>query len=130
MNTADLLLAAATEIRDRGLAKGDFTDTIEDWEDLNACPVCTVGAIDVAAGGEPDEWYRETAVPAILAFADYLGLNYTQNCDDECVYGQQCEECGPGNAMLAIGRWNDADERTWDDVVTALEAAAASLVTT
>lgn len=130
MKTVDLLRCAVAELRDRGFTQHDFADYSTGTSET--CQVCTVGAINVAAGHRPDDWYIDDVGPAILAVADRLGLTYTRECGDDGGCDNDpttgpCESCGVGDAMLAVGRWNDEPDRTLNQILAVLEGTAAQL---
>lgn len=115
----DVLDRAAKVVQTRGLCKGTLSVPAEvgsgpDWTPDAA--VCTVGAIHVALTGEPTwpEWNESPLQPlaseAYLALAQYLKLSYRR-----------------GRVDLLVGDWNDAPERTQDEVVSTMRACAASL---
>jgi hypothetical protein len=101
MTAADVLLAAARVIRDRGWYQGGFVDPTRPDDG----PVCLDGALFVAAGGACDAF--DAAVWAAARSALRLSAGLT----------------GDG----ALQRWNDQPGRTADQVILALEIAALEL---
>lgn len=103
MSVAEILDKAADLIEANGHWKGEATPGHVSVTDeaqqaiLAGAPCCTVGAIYAAAAD--GEFERETA--AYLAFRDWLDCR------------------GLGGMVL----WNDAPERTQQEVVTALREA-------
>ena len=85
MDVADVLDAAADEIRSHGWCRGTH---------YAGKASCLLGAI---ARSCDDEWPARVAVCATLGF----------------------------NKFYPLGDWNDRDERTADEVITALMEAAA-----
>lgn len=120
MMPGDILLAAADVVCERGLTKREFAD-VSATGSLTDCPVCTVGAIAVAAGDDPDSWNHYDAIVALLALGEVIGVRPEVDWD---VYGS---EDHAELFMLGIGRWNDVPERTDAEVIAALQAAAESL---
>jgi hypothetical protein len=111
MLTSEILDKAADTIERNGLAKGDWYDFgVQD--DSRECPVCALGAINVAGGSVPDGLLNGPRRAAALALADRLGMR-----DDALSYG----------LAVTVGRdWNDLPGRTAEQVVAELRAAAAS----
>lgn len=118
--TAAILGEAANVIRRNGwTADGDFHEQLytrdEDAIAAEECPVCTVGAIAVAAGRDPDDWCNGGGViEAMRAVQEYLGLelNFEGHVDED-------------RAVLeAIGSWNDNWAADRENVIAALEGAA------
>lgn len=125
--TAAILDEAANVIRRNGwTADGDFHEQLygryedDDEGDIepipsDECPVCTVGAIAVAAGREPDDWCNGGGViEAMRAVHEYLGLDleFEGHVDED-------------RAVLeAIGSWNDNTAPNSEAVIAALEGAA------
>jgi hypothetical protein len=107
---AKIYLKAAEVIRTNGHYKGAYWGRPEAGVGIvlaaSECPVCTVGALSVAVTGSPVPVADEVD-PVIVEFASRM--------------------FGPVNAAAAVVRvaaWNDAEERTADDVIAALEQAA------
>lgn len=96
---AEILTAAAEHIRHHGLAQHDYAD------EAGAC--CVNGAIQYVVSG--DATNVEAGQSAKRLFAEALGLFDAQDTD-----GVTVEDL--------IGRWNDEDGRTADQVVLALLA--------
>jgi hypothetical protein len=114
--TPIILTAAAEIVESRGHHKGSYVPERLTWAEQETCPVCTVAALNIAAGGPPT-LLGSKAIDAARALADHLGLD---------ISGYN----GPEHAALLhhIGRWNDHPARTVDQVINALRAAAAELV--
>lgn len=110
MQVKELLLKAADHINEVGLHKGNF---FEDYDRMNTGPCCTRGAFEVAAGYRQAEDYGviQAALQRIdgarRALAAHLGLELNER--DE-----------------PVAAWNDAPERTKEEVVAALRACAAA----
>ncbi|MGW7087612.1 DUF6197 family protein [Streptomyces sp. NPDC054871] len=109
-NLAVVYQQAADVIRANGHYKGAYWGRPETGVGIeyaaSECPVCAVGALSVAVTGSPVPQADEVD-PVIIAFASRM--------------------FGPVNAEAAVVRlaaWNDAPERTPDDVIAALENAA------
>lgn len=127
IETAAILDEAANVIRRNGwTTDGDFHEQLfildgdDDESDTvpipaDKCPVCTVGAIAVATGREPDDWCNGGGViEAMRAVQDYLGL--------ELIFDGHVDE---DRAVLeAIGSWNDKTAANREVVIAALEGAA------
>lgn len=118
--TAAILNEAAEVIRRNGwTTNGDFHEqlytSLEEELAASECPVCTVGAIAVATGREPDDWCNGGGViEAIRAVQEHLGLDlkFDGHVDED-------------RAVLeAIGSWNDNTAANREDVIAALEGAA------
>lgn len=93
--TADL-------IEERGLHKGDFVPD-DAAVDLAACPLCVLAAFNVAVGAHIEGELNEDADRAARAFADWLGVDPSQDLID------------------ALGdEWNDRPEQTQSNVVRML----------
>jgi hypothetical protein len=115
--TADILDEAANVIRRNGWTNcGDYYDEIDVERIPSDCPVCTIGAIAVAAGEEPDQYWRDNAfaVQAAEAVFRHLDLDRTDNLSSNPVE----------RLILAIGGWNDVNAHEPEQVIAALEAAA------
>lgn len=114
-NFARVYLKAADVIRANGLNKDGFFTRPETGVGVelaaDECPVCIAGAVSVVINGFPapsSSDYRDEFNAAVRQLADLMGL-----------------EGGP--LVEPVGRlaaWNDAPERTADDVIAALEQAA------
>jgi hypothetical protein len=104
IETADILDEAANVIERNGHHKGDYY-TDEGGRAPAACPVCTYGAIHVAAFGEPVPTLDtidadgDAATEAIRSLRRHLNTT-------------------------ALGAWNDAPDRTAEQVITTLRSAA------
>jgi hypothetical protein len=92
------MLEAADIIEERGHCKG-----VVENEQGN---VCLYGALCFAFAGTAKMFYAAGAHDATVRVGEYLGLN------------------GPFGAGSAAVRWNNAPERTKEDVVNALRGAA------
>lgn len=110
MKTSEILDKAADVIAERGWWRGSYK---EPRRDPRTCPVCVLGALNVATGSSPDV-EASFKVPcatsaAANALADYLMLN-------------------PGDDLIdTLGNeWNDRDAESAEEVVRKLRAAAAS----
>ena len=95
--TGVILLRAASNVRERGLAKHTQEDTLG--------RVCLHGAISIAAYGLPHV-HGETGQQADRAVCRYLKSQGIIVCD------------------AGAAHWNNADERTAEEVIAALEGAA------
>lgn len=119
MNTlAEIYLKAAEVVRTNGHYKGAyFEPSPESGVGIlpapAECPVCIAGALSIAISGDPTpdrDANPEREHYDVIAgrLADTMGIE--------------------GDPLLApVGRlagWNDAEERTADDVIAALEQAA------
>ena len=116
---ADVLDEAARIIRRNGWANsGDFYDP--DWErDASECRVCTLGAIAVALGGDPDDWGRTPmTVEAAEAVRRFLKLELIEKDYDD--------QTDKDRLLRTIGRWNDGVAENMPAVIAALEGAAAA----
>jgi hypothetical protein len=94
---ADVYRAAAADIREHGLAKGDY---------VVGASHCTVGALQSAALTHPEVNIQREA----HYLAGLLGL-----------------DTGRFEMHYGVAYWNDREETTADDVVTLLEQAAEKL---
>jgi hypothetical protein len=124
--SAEILLKAADVIERNGHHKGDFANLDEIWKaeeeegiklSRTDCPVCTRGAINIVVAGDPDDCgsYGSFTDSAAQSLADHLGLESTVDVPSE------------HHVIGAIAEWNDAPERTAEQVVTALRECAAQL---
>jgi hypothetical protein len=109
MTERELLLAAAERVTELGHHKGDYCDAATG-------AVCAIGAMYVAAGCRapaPHEPEPESEVvdSAVARLTDWL-----------------CRSTGAartvGGRFVDVVAWNDAEDRTADEVVAALRAAA------
>jgi hypothetical protein len=111
LTPADILALAADVIECNGLAHSTYHRRQRGLKAQKA-PVCTLGAIAIAAGAEPyaweevDLWRRElaSAVVAIEALLDFLGLDPEEARDE------------------TLGSWNDSHSAV--TVIRGLRAAA------
>lgn len=94
---AEILLEAAEHIRAHGLAQDGYND------ETGAC--CVSGAIQYVTSGYADDY--KCGQSAKRVFAEALGLFAAADADSVTVES-------------LIGRWNDEDGRTADQVVLAL----------
>jgi hypothetical protein len=105
MDTPEILTKAAGVIETRGWFQGDY---IPPGGDRAICPVCVLAALNVAAGfppdGDPNAGSDVTGPAADAAgeLVDWL-------------------------SGLSVDTWNDAPERTKEEVTTALRECAAEL---
>ena len=116
IETATTLEQAANVIRRNGWTNcGDFyEENIE--QNPEECPVCTLGAIAVAAGEIPGvSWFLSPeALRAAEAVRQYLNLDPKDELSTT-----------PWERInLAIGGWNDNDAENAENVIAALEGAA------
>lgn len=98
-----ILIKAADIVRERGLHKGSL---ISD----SGCP-CTVGALGLANSSDDVPDFDEPINELQFAIAKELGLSTKSDV----------------TPSLVIGRWNDAPERTGDDVIALFERVAEKL---
>jgi hypothetical protein len=122
--TADILDAAAAVLERNGWYQGDFFEPLIDDSDgtdvpPRDCPVCGLGAIMIAAGMDPGGdglCLDSPAWAAAKAFAAHLGR-------------LEPDEITPANYVIhTIGEdWNDAGDRTADQVTGELRACAARM---
>lgn len=111
MLTSEILDKAADVIERNGWTQGDWYD-VDARGDSRECPVCALGAINVAGGSLPDEFPDGPRRAAALVLADRLGV-----LEDALSYG----------LSNTVGRdWNDVAGRTAEEVVAELRAAVAS----
>lgn len=106
--TADILDEALDFLRRNGWIQGDYINQqqIDDGEGPGDCACCARGAINMAAGGPPDNDYLPGAEAASNAVLTWLLIS------------------GALGETLSLPEWNDAPGRTADDVMSALAAAA------
>lgn len=123
--TAAVLDEAANVIRRNGWHQGDYfaypsgygTDDI----DPSDCPVCLLGAVSVAAGQNPELWYRAPdACDAVLAIGRYLGIDL----EPEGVPLDFSHDEDIEHIVVAVGGWNDRDDWEAEQAITVLENAA------
>lgn len=116
MTTSELLFIALGVLKKNGWTQDDFweSDPYDDDADVppRDCPVCALGAINVAGGHDPDDELEGERLEAARALALYLGFAPEQIATPELVV----EEVG--NA------WNDAADRTFKHVLAAIHATA------
>jgi hypothetical protein len=107
LTRVEILTKAADYVTEHGLAKGGFYDR---------GAVCARGAINAVLYGDADECGANGGEADQIAqtLADHLGTSTTEGL----------------SIVSAIGRWNDAPERTAKDVATALRVCAAELAGT
>ncbi|MCW2938472.1 MAG: hypothetical protein JWN00_1457 [Actinomycetia bacterium] len=112
-----ILLKAADVIEARGHHRGDYAPS-DTRSDLRTCPVCVLAAINVATNHHPvTDFFNygmdEPEAQAAAALAKHLGLA-------ECIT--------PHELTDVVGEeWNDAPDRTAEQVTAALRECAASL---
>jgi hypothetical protein len=109
IETSEILLKSVDVIVERGHHKGGFS---------HRGAVCVRGAINAVVNGDPDECGENGVYADVVAWglADHLGL------DADFDFGSA------QHVIIALGRWNDAPERTVEQVITALRECAASLM--
>jgi hypothetical protein len=115
----EILLKAADVIEARGWHQGDYVPGKRaDDADLNTCPVCVLGAINVATGYLPDYYLIEEIgderYNTALALADHLGLASQIVIGDELIY-------------VVGDQWNDKVATSAEQVTAALRECAAQL---
>jgi hypothetical protein len=98
---------AADILGANGHYKGDFYDLAQVVRGRRPekCAVCAYGALNVAAGSEPDQ-ISGTSALAAMALADHLAIPATPQ---------------------GIGAWNDHDARTLEQVEKTFREIAAEL---
>ena len=106
MNVSDTLNLAADLIEERGWTKGG--DDGDPWGEAPGTPLCIEGGIMAALGlrkldvfGTPKEEQEFRTCPAFAAVAEHIRLTYRH-----------------------LYAWNDAPERTANEVVEVLRATA------
>ncbi len=99
MKTSEVLRKAADEIRRRGWYQGAYGDKLSQ---PNTCRVCAIGALNVAAGADPDG-YVFVDTPEAIAATPFL-------------------ELATGEPHVAA--WNDVEGRTVEEVLDAFTRAA------
>jgi hypothetical protein len=107
LNVKEVLTQAADFIETQGWFQGGY----EDWK--NPGCYCVDGALRKAAFGDPDETACESNVrlmPVEAALADVINPGWRESRDDYPFFHVVC--------------WNDAPERTREEVVAALREAA------
>lgn len=135
---ATVLARAAEVIERNGWHQGNFLDyeaaALADrvfgglTPDIDVCteaPVCTVGAIRIAGGADPDDW--DAKVPAVAAFAHWL-TDGAPAMTAEHEERPQATWLTDEDAVNAIGWWNDDPGRNAPQVIAALRQAAAEAV--
>ncbi|ROO82653.1 hypothetical protein EDD29_0134 [Actinocorallia herbida] len=119
MNIPAILDRAATVIEKNGHHKGDYFDEKQAGDLViytSECRVCALGAIIVGAGGNPLNGLLGTdSEPAARDAARAFALHLHN------------VEATASDSIKLVGDWNDAPERTAEDVTTRLRACAASL---
>ncbi|MFI6793626.1 hypothetical protein ACIBG4_40480 [Nonomuraea sp. NPDC050383] len=127
LNTSAVLQRAAQHIDEWGHIKGDFVN----HEDGG---YCAAGAIANASGIEADDWHEQNSAPcfegedldeharwlagraaslaALRAFSAHLFPN------------SRPEDMTREALIVKIGDWNDADDRTAEQVIEEMRAAA------
>jgi len=107
--TAAVFEEAANVIRRNGFYKGSMFRLLA-GKRAAECPVCTWGALAIAVCGTPElPTNREVrqVLPVVKTLARFLGLGTAGD-----------------DAMWTIPDWNDHPDRTAEQVIAALEAAA------
>jgi hypothetical protein len=122
MLTSEILDKAADHIERVGWAKDDWyieplivSDDGADWSD---CKLCAGGGINVAAGYDADFDEHAGLADGHPAARAFMVLAERVAPDEEVA--------DPDDAVTVVIKWNDADERTAEEVVRELRAAAAS----
>jgi hypothetical protein len=112
--TADLLRRAAAHVRETGLYKHLYWPAEWNSEHYPTAPACTVGHLMVAA----DVWrnYFGFTAPLVQAAMQAMALALGTDPDPD-----------PDSAFTAVTRWNDAPERTAEEVATLMETTALRL---
>jgi hypothetical protein len=111
MRNSEILFKAADVIDQRGWWQGGYIP--ESAGDISTCPVCVLGAINVAVGNDPDEafGYGGFACVAAIALARYVE-------PDEPVASHY-------KAVTVVGdHWNDTRCASEGDAISALREAA------
>ena len=116
MKPSEILDKAADVIERNGLVAGQWYEPTGTKSPLD-CPMCTGGALAVAAGFYPS--YAADSEPT-GAFADAIGVLIERLGLDEAL-GRTAQEA----LLYGIAPWNDAGH-TAEEVVRELRAAAAS----
>lgn len=111
------LRATADLIERNGLAKGRFFERAEGKEPP-ACPMCSLGGINTTVWGDP---HGPTGAIFLLPDEEYNALGQRQ---DNAI-GAFAAHVGTG--FYKVPEWNDADERTQEEVVSAFRDAADAL---
>lgn len=120
LSTAALLRDAIGVLRARGWATDTFVLDPEDGTPADQWPVCAVGAISVAHGGQPHEYMDSPITRALLA----INRRFLLLAVDEAA---ALDHRGyTKDLMLAIGKWNDSLYDV-DEVIDALERIAVAL---
>lgn len=110
MKNSEILDKAADVIAERGHWRGSYK---RPGDDPATCPVCVLGAINVATGSTPDTEagfkVPGTASAAANALANHLGID------------------GDESLIETLGNeWNDHEVESAEEVVRELRAAATS----
>ncbi|MFH8752998.1 hypothetical protein ACH4GK_17615 [Streptomyces rimosus] len=114
--TRTVFAEAAETIVRNGHCKDDYYDTTAVAETPQESPVCLVGALSLHLFGTPLPPWMPGDEPSELEtyavrVAGHLGLPVEDMRD---------------GAQVAVSNWNDAEERTADEVIAALRALAES----
>lgn len=124
-NTATILRLAANRIREAGWTQGEFYRTPESCDNGDPAGYCVLGAIYVSSGIALDfDEYQNRYVPVLPTNGYGRYTPEAQSLEDafnDAVY-RLAEQNDAGRYGLAT--WNDEPQRTKDEVITALEAAA------
>ena len=102
MTAADILIVAAKRLESHGWLQGGYCGVEQSMVHTNVVDIKetdVVGAIRCAAGGHFENKNDEAAAEAKEALREYVGGG-------------------------SLGSWNDADERTKDEVIEALKETA------
>lgn len=117
MKTSEILDKAADVIDRNGWIKGDWYEPEERGDAPEDCPVCAGAAINIALEYAPDFDHDDVDVDDGAA-ADAFSALLRQ------VVFETRGAPTPRNLIQDIAYWNDEDERTEDQVLAALRAAA------
>ena len=123
MTLSEIYLKAAAVIRTNGHAKGDFYNSFASPVGIarGTCewPVCAAGALSVVIFEDP---YPPAEGGEGRAEFDAVVARLNACIEDLHLYGFQGEP-----PVMRLAGWNDAEERTADDVIAAFERAAAEV---
>ena len=116
MKTSELLRNAGKAIETLGFHKGDYVGVGKDDE---PCGLCALGAVRVSVNGWTPEAPAEFDV---FGAAVYGGLEASGRA--EIYLENALREILPDGTTYYIPWWNDAEERTQDEVLALFELAA------
>jgi hypothetical protein len=122
----EVWITAADIIETNGLAIDAMVDYVaasETLMSLRQAPVCTIGAIRIAYGHDPDDPDANGArCPALAALADWLIRTQQATCTGV----KPGAELDPGDVISTLAIWSDrlADAGGADAVIAGLRAAA------